>query len=238
MDAEYRKLYRELFEKHWWWRARSEWITETLRRLRPAQGWPTILDVGCGEGLFFERLAEFGEVEGVEVAEQLPPDGGAWRGRIHVGPFDESFQPGKQYSLILMLDVLEHLQDPAAALRKVRGLLEPDGLFLATVPAFMSLWTQHDVINQHFARYSKRTLRPLAYAANLQIVEDSYFFQWPSPLKLMMHGLERVANMKVKMASVPPPWINEPLYWLARAEQATLGRLPVPFGTSLMMVAR
>lgn len=238
MDAEYRKLYRELFEKHWWWRARADWITETLRRLPLAQGWPTILDVGCGEGLFFKRLSEFGEVEGVEVAEQLPADGGEWHERIHVGPFDETFQPGKQYSLILMLDVLEHLQDPAAALRKVRGLLAPDGIFLATVPAFMSLWTQHDVINQHFARYRKGTLKPLARAAGLQIVEDSYFFHWPSPLKLTMHGLERLTNLKAKMASVPPSWINEPLYWLSRAEQMTLGRLPVPFGTSLMIVAR
>jgi hypothetical protein len=39
-------------------------------------------------------------------------------------------------------------------------------------------------------------------------------------------------------ASVPPHFLNQPLYWLSRLEQKTISRLPVPFGSSLMVVAR
>src|SRR4051794_13023473 len=47
LDPKYAEQYRELYEKHWWWRARAELIIETLQRLRPS-GWKYILDVGCG----------------------------------------------------------------------------------------------------------------------------------------------------------------------------------------------
>src|SRR5579862_4942250 len=122
MDTEYRKHYRNLFQRHWWWRARTEFIVHNLKSILPRGGHLNILDVGCGEGLFFDRLSEFGHVEGIEVEGALPVDS-PWLNRIRVCPFDETFQPEKQYSLILMLDVLEHLADPAAALRNVRRLL-------------------------------------------------------------------------------------------------------------------
>ena len=61
------------------------------------------------------------------------------RDRVYIGEFDDRFLPGKRYSLILMLDVLEHLPDPAAALRRVESLLQPDGKFVVTVPAFRAL---------------------------------------------------------------------------------------------------
>jgi 2-polyprenyl-3-methyl-5-hydroxy-6-metoxy-1,4-benzoquinol methylase len=54
-----------------------------------------------------------------------------------------------------MLDALEHLENPVAALRHVCELLTPEGTFIATVPAFMALWTNHDVLNHHFTRYTK-----------------------------------------------------------------------------------
>ena len=66
MDPKYGERYRELYEKHWWWRARTELIVDALHRLRPPQGWKDILDIGCGDGLFFDRLSSFGQVEGVE----------------------------------------------------------------------------------------------------------------------------------------------------------------------------
>ena len=63
MDPEYGLAYRELYRRHWWWRAREELIVRTLRSLRPpAAGRGTTLDVGCGDGLLFDRLAEFGAV--------------------------------------------------------------------------------------------------------------------------------------------------------------------------------
>jgi SAM-dependent methyltransferase len=238
MEPAYRGVYRDLYERHWWWRARAEWIIDTLTRFRPAQGWTPILDIGCGEGLFFDRLSIFGDVEGIEVEEGLPPIEDPRREKIHAVPFDETFRPEKAYALILMLDVLEHLPDPVTALQHVRRLLAPGGVFMATVPAFQLLWTNHDAINHHFRRYSVKELRALLKNTDMQVLEERYAFQWLAPVKLALRGLERLAGVGSNMPKVPPAWINEPLYIASRLEQKLLGRLPIPFGSSLMVIAQ
>jgi 2-polyprenyl-3-methyl-5-hydroxy-6-metoxy-1,4-benzoquinol methylase len=238
VDAEYGEVYRELFEKHWWWRSRSELIVDKLRQLQPAGGWKQILDVGCGDGLFFDRLAEFGEIEGVEPSSELVHPSNPHRNRIYVGPFDDSFRPGKKYSLILMLDVLEHLQDPVGALRHALELLAPEGTVIVTVPAFMALWTNHDVLNHHLTRYTKGSFREVAREASLDIEEARYFYHWTFPAKLATRVVEQVFRAKPEAPRIPAMWLNQALFWLSRVEQKTLSTLTVPFGSSLMIVGR
>ena len=238
MDPRYGERYRELFQRHWWWRARTEFIVHTLRQFQPEQKWSNILDIGCGDGLFFDRLAEFGEVDGVEPSAELVNPNNPHRSRIHICSFDENFQPGKRYSLILMLDVLEHLENPVAALRHVLELLTPEGIFVATVPAFMSLWTNHDVLNHHFIRYTKATFRDLANRAGLPIIQERYLYHWTFPVKLAVGLLERTLHAEPMPAKVPPAWINAPLYWLSRIEQKTIGHARLPFGSSLMVIGQ
>lgn len=235
MRADYGQRYRELYERHWWWRAREAAILEALRNHRPPQGWKHILDVGCGDGLFFESLSQFGEVDGVEAASDLVNPELVRSRRVHVGAFDRTFQPGKRYSLILMLDVLEHLPDPGEALQHALSLLEPDGMLFATVPAFRLLWTNHDVLNAHLTRYTKQSFRDLARRAGLRIETARYFFQWVFPAKLAARAGERLFRLQPKPPAVPPRWINEALYQLSRLEERTLGALPCPFGSSLMV---
>jgi len=232
---DYLHLYRQLYLRHWWWRAREKLILKTLRTLQPAQGWNTILDVGCGDGLFFDQLSQFGEVEGVEPEGKLVNPQGAHSSRIDICPFDEKFQPGKEYSLILMLDVLEHLADPAAALRRALALLAPHGILLVTVPAFKSLWTNHDVINEHLTRYTRSTFREVARQAGFSIQGERYFFQWLLPLKLATRIAERLMSLPPRPTAIPPHVVNTLSYLLSRLEQRTWGALPWPFGSSLMV---
>lgn len=236
MDPRYGERYRDLFDRHWWWRARTEFIIDTLRRLQPPQGWPMILDIGCGDGLFFNRLREFGEVEGVEPFAELVRNDNPDRSRIYTCPFDDRFQPGKRYSLILMLDVLEHLEDPVAALRHALTLLTAGGCFVLTVPAFNVLWTNHDVLNHHFIRYTKSTFRDVARQAGLQILQQRYLYQWTFFAKLGVRLYERLFSPELKAASVPPTWVNGLLCWVSRIEQRTITRAPMPFGSSLMVI--
>jgi 2-polyprenyl-3-methyl-5-hydroxy-6-metoxy-1,4-benzoquinol methylase len=238
VDPEYAQRYRELYERHWWWRAREQFVLETVRRHLPTGGRGAILDVGCGDGLLFDRLAEFGEVQGVESDPSLVGPASPHRDRIHVGPFDASFAPGKRYGLILMLDVIEHLPDPAGALRRAVDLLEPDGLLVVTVPAFRLLWTTHDDLNHHYTRYTRHRFAVLARAAGVRVIRAAYFFHWLFPAKLVTRLIEGVARPRPSSPRVPPRWVNETLYGLSRLEQRLLGRLGVPFGSSLLVVGR
>jgi SAM-dependent methyltransferase len=236
MDPTYGERYRDLFEKHWWWRARSRLILDLLRRIDPPQGWQTILDIGCGDGLFFPELSRLGDVEGVEPFAELVNPSNPYRERIATVPFDENYRPGKRYSLILMLDVLEHIEDAVGALRHALGLLEPGGKFVATVPAFTALWTHHDVLNQHFVRYTKSTFREVARKAGLRIAEERYLYHWTCPVKLGIGLGERLFRLQAKPAQVPISPVNELLYHLSRIEQRILTPLSLPFGSSLLIV--
>jgi SAM-dependent methyltransferase len=238
LDPKYGERYRELYFRHWWWRARTEFIFDALKQMQPEQGWSDILDVGSGDALFFERLSRFGSVEGVEPDARLVDPNNPYFHQIHVCPFDSRFQPGKLYSLILMLDVLEHLENPVEALKHALSLLQPEGVFVATLPAFRVLWTHHDVINQHVDRYTKSGFSRIAQQAGLEILDMRYFYHWTFIAKLGVRAYEQVMKVTPAPAAIPPAFLNQSLYWLSRLEQSTITRFPVPFGSSLMVVAR
>ena len=239
MDTGYGARYRELFERHWWWRARERVILDALEAHRPAAGYRAMLDIGCGDGLFFDRLLSIpgvSLVEGIEPAEALVSPDGPHRARITVAPFDDGFIPHRQYSAILMLDVLEHLPAPADALRQALSLLEPGGVLLATVPAFMALWTRHDQLNHHYTRYDERSFGALAAAAGMRIDEMRYFFRWTAAAKIATRVAEALVSGEPKNPEVPAALINRVLYGLSRLEERLVGGLPLPFGSSLLVV--
>ncbi|HSS43776.1 MAG TPA: class I SAM-dependent methyltransferase [Thermoanaerobaculia bacterium] len=238
MDRTYALAYRQLYERHWWWRAREDLILSELDDWRPGQGWGPILDVGCGDGLFFEKLERLGPVEGIEMDPTgIRPDG-PWASRIRLGPFDSSFEPGKKYALVLMLDVLEHLPDAVMALRRAVELLQPEGIVLLTVPAFPILWTSHDELNHHYARYSRSSLTALARAAGACLLDSRYFFVWAAPVKLAVRARELLFGATPATPSIPPDWLNRTLYRVSRLEQRILRRVPIPFGASLLAILR
>jgi 2-polyprenyl-3-methyl-5-hydroxy-6-metoxy-1,4-benzoquinol methylase len=238
LDPDFARSYRDLYERHWWFRAREALILEILRREMPEGGRNSILDVGCGDGLFFESLQEFGNVEGVEpFADGVSPNN-PHRNSIHIGSFDAQFQPRKKYTLILMLDVLEHLDNPLEALQHAHSLLSPDGSILITVPAFSLLWTSHDRLNHHRIRYTLGSLKRVVRDASFQVVMARYFFFWLFAAKLATRIKESLFGATPTIPGLPPVWVNRLLHGFSRAEESLLGRLPIPFGGSVLLLGR
>lgn len=240
MDPSYAARYRRLYERHWWWRARQAVVLPLLASLAAARGggFGTILDIGCGDGLFFEHLARFGVPEGIEPDRSLVTALGRSRGPITVAPFDRSFVTETRYGLVVMLDVLEHLDDPVDALRHIRSLLADDGCLVITVPAFRLLWTGHDELNRHRTRYTRGMLLREADVAGFEVERSRYLFQWLWPAKLLVRLRETVVSAAPQPAEVPPARLNRLLYGLCRVEERSWGRLPWPLGTSLIAVLR
>jgi SAM-dependent methyltransferase len=234
VKLEYGKEYRNLYEHHWWWRSREEAVVHLLRRSLPGNQ-RNILDIGCGDALFFDRLAEFGEVEGLETDNRLINPANPHLSKIYVQPFDENFRPGKCYGCILMLDVLEHLDCPKQALARVHELLEKGGIFLLTVPAFQSLWTNHDVINHHRIRYRKKTLLPPLREAGFSISFTRYWYHWTVVGKLATRVVERLTSTQPSLPRVPAAWLNRFFFNISRLEQRALSPLSLPFGTTLVV---
>jgi SAM-dependent methyltransferase len=151
---------------------------------------------------------------------------------------DEEFHPEGKFDLITMLDVLEHIQDPVAAVGQCRDILVPGGSLLITVPAFRSLWTHHDDVNHHYTRYTRRSLGEVLRKAGLTCTESCYFFHWLVLPKLAIRAYERLFRVRPSVTRIPAPAANRVLVKLCALEQKTLTRLRVIPGTSLLALAR
>lgn len=96
----------------------------------------SLLDVPCGDGLLTSMLApHFSRVVGLDASsahldkarQRLP------QAEFHHALLEE-FHTDERFDTITMINVLEHLVDPVAALRKVAGLLAPGGMLIVHVP--------------------------------------------------------------------------------------------------------
>ena len=116
--------------------------------------------------------------------------------------------------------------------------LRPGGLFVATVPAFQSLWTGHDDVNHHVRRYTRVELESLVSENGLAVEHSRYFFVWLAVLKWIVVRKERLLGAATEPATVPWGPVNAATHALCRAEQFLLGDSPTPFGSSVLIVAR
>ncbi len=241
MQPGYASRYLTLWERHWWWRSRQAHILSQVKRLRDGHsGRARILDVGCGDGLFFEALSRFGEVEGIEPDASLV-NNPRWRERIKVARIGESpdILPAETYDLVLMLDVLEHISDDSQALAALRRSLKPGARLLLTVPALSWLWSGHDVANEHCRRYDRRSLRTVLESSGFRVESLQYFFVWTVIPMLARRWLDPAGRRVAAdhAVTIPPAPLNHLLTMASRGEHA-LGRLiPWPIGSSLMAVA-
>lgn len=237
MEPNYAEKYRELYTRHWWWRAREAYVLRWIRRLGRGRRL-RILDVGCGDGLLWPKLTGLGDVEGIEPDQSLVPADSPWRGRIEMGPF-----PGRprstRYDLLLMLDVLEHIEDDRGALASVAELLDPGGHALVTVPAHMFLWSEFDVVNHHHRRYRRGDLAALLAGAGLDPVSVRYYYFWPVLPLLFRRLLFRAsATPKSRFVAIPPAPINALLTAVSNVDHHITSVIPFPFGGSIIAVAR
>jgi 2-polyprenyl-3-methyl-5-hydroxy-6-metoxy-1,4-benzoquinol methylase len=235
MKSEYIAAYKDLYQRHWWWRVREEILLKEVRQILRHTTPARILDVGCGAGLFFDALDPFGRVEGIESDRAAVEQSGRWRERIHLGDI-ETYTSSGRFDLILMLDVLEHVDGPATMLRRAADLLAPNGQLLVTVPAFDALWTSHDDLNGHVKRYAANEVRRLMQAADLDVIGARYLFQSLTLPKLLVRAKEALIASPAVVPRVPPRLLNATLQTWFRCENAIAGSLP--FGSSVMAVAR
>ena len=235
MEGTYAAAYADLYRRHWWWRVREKILLRKVKQVLTGRPSARILDVGCGAGLFFDMLEPLGHIEGIESDDVAVEQSGRWRDRIHVGEI-ATFKSDEGYDLILMLDVLEHVEHPAVVLRQAIEWLKPHGAMLITVPAFDWLWTAHDDLNHHVKRYSAAELRGLVRGAGLHVEETRYLFQSLVVPKMFVRVKEALTMCSASVPRVPHRVLNTTLRTWFQLESAVAGWLP--FGSSILLIAK
>jgi SAM-dependent methyltransferase len=245
MDLSMYRDFAEVHEdRHWWFRGRRRIVASLLQSLLGGRNDLRLLEIGCGTGGMLPVLAAHGRVTGIDPSEDAIRYSRQRHGRqaelLRVD-FPAELPPGGGFDVVALFDVLEHLDDDVQALRRAASLLAPGGLVLATVPAHRFLWSPHDVINHHRRRYARRELRDRLGEAGLRVERVSYFnmFLFPAVLlaRLLRRGTAGAPEGESDFKVVPGP-ANAFLAWLFGGERLLLRLTNLPFGVSLLAVAR
>lgn len=242
MDPRLLTSFATVERTHWWFTARREILLSVTQRFVAPGG--AILDVGCGTGYFIESVADRYEAWGVDPS----PTAVAMcreRGLSHVvegTAYDLSAVGERRFDAVCFLDVLEHLDDDRLALAEAVRVLRPGGVVIATVPAFMWLWSEHDVVNHHRRRYRRQQLETLFVESGLAIERLTYFNFWLFGLASVDRLASRVAPRRNSgELRVPPPLVNRLMgdtFRLERERVADRTQTPYPFGLSILAVGR
>ena len=236
MDSTYGASYETLYHQHWWWRSRERILLNEIERLAlPDES--DILDVGCGNGLFLDRLSTYGNVRGIEVDADLLDPSNPYRPRIQTEPLGHADYEDWQCDLITACDVIEHIEDDRFAVTEMCRMLKPGGFLMITVPAFTALWDTHDEINHHFRRYHYEQLTALL-SPQLKLLTCRYLFPSLFLPKLAVKLWNFQRSQAVPQHAMPARWINRAAAGYCYAEYQLTRYAPPAFGTSLLAIGR
>jgi SAM-dependent methyltransferase len=241
MDRDYELQTHRAEDRHWWYRGRRRVLARVVDALRlPPRA--RIL-AGCGSGRNKVDLARRGSVTGIELSDTsvaLARERGT--GEVVAGSALEMPFASDSFELATCLDVIEHLEDDAGALRELRRVVVSGGALLVTVPAYQWLWSGHDEVNHHQRRYTRRSLQRVAEQAGWQQARTTYFNSLLLPVAVALRVLDRFSRKTTESSLdlwVPPAplnWLLERPLLLEAALIARGGRIPA--GLSLLAVFR
>ena len=162
--------------QHWYYRSKAAALRRMVGGLRPQR----VLDVGAGSGFFSRHLLNHGAQSALCVdigyaADRDDREAGKpvlYRRDCGITDCD----------LVLMMDVLEHVDDDAGLVRHYAAKVLSGTHFLVTVPAFRFLWSGHDVFLEHRRRYTLGEIEQSMRRAGLEVVRGAYYFGAVFPL--------------------------------------------------------
>ncbi len=234
-EAQLAAVYPVAIEKHYWNVARNKIILGEISRLGLTDA--TMLEIGCGTGVVLRALRSVSSSSyGVDLA--------AHESAADIAPFtfyetDFTALPVEfkdKVTLILLCDVIEHIQDDVAFLNSIKLHFPNVTHLFITIPARPELWSNYDTYYGHFRRYTRASIAALAHASSLEVTTNRYFF----------HGLYLPARLlgKLKISRqttiTPPRGIGVVLhYLLGMLFYFEFKLLPKQIaGTSILFVAK
>ncbi len=115
-----------------------------------------IIDIGCAEGGVLEPFQQAGfECAGLEYSEHrfnYAREHGSEKIRFFHGSIEE-FHPAEKFDVVLMLDVIEHLENKLQALENLKSMLARDSILIIAFPPFKSAFGGHQQVMSSFLQF-------------------------------------------------------------------------------------
>lgn len=162
--------------RHWYYQSKAAALRRMVGHLAPQR----LLDVGAGSGFFSRHLLAVGAQSAlcVDVGYER-----SWDETVNGKPvLYRRDCDATDCDLVLMMDVLEHVENDAGLVSHYATKVPSGAHFLVTVPAFRFLWSGHDVFLEHKRRYTLAEIERTMRKAGLDVVRGAYYFGAIFPL--------------------------------------------------------
>lgn len=234
-EQQFENIYPKGIEKHYWNNSRNIHIKNKLRKLGLKS--EAILEIGCGRGVVVNYLREnLINCTGVELAEN-PIDDNCEHLLYGMNAFElpETFR--KNITVILLLDVIEHIEAPINFLDQVKKAFPLVEYYLITVPARQEIWSNFDEFNNHFLRYNKKNIVEHTSILKGEIIYLSYLFRLLYfPARILKYlGKDRETIIKAPKSTISKVIHKVLTFWFVLENKFILPGVP---GTSLMTIIK
>lgn len=230
----------QLEESYWWHIAKRELAVGLLQQYFPPPG--LLIEGGIGSArnlLEFQRLGY--EVAGLDLMSAAVANA-KQRGLENIFEHDLG-EPwpfaAESARVVILLDVIEHTEDPVRVLRHAYDTLQPGGGAIVTVPAYPWLFGDWDRSLGHYRRYTYAVLRQHAEAAGFTVDRIAHWNSFTTPAAFFVRGYQRCfpSNRSSEFPRVPDV-ANRLLLTMAQFERRLLSTVSPPFGLSLVGVLK
>ena len=225
---------------HFWMKWRHAVLLRQLAsaRLKPRNA----LEIGCGHGVAREMLERDLDipVDGCDLNLKALEMANPGKGQLFVyNIFDRNPAMLGAYDLVLLMDVIEHIDSDLEFLQASLSHLKPGGIVAINVPAHMSLYGKYDEVAGHKRRYSTAKIESLFRQTRLKMVR---IVEWGFLLRPLLFArtliLRRVSKENAIRTGFDPsgPFVTSVCENLRRLELS----LPFsfPLGTSLLALGQ
>jgi ubiquinone/menaquinone biosynthesis C-methylase UbiE len=228
---------------HFWFRGFRRFVSPAVAEIAGPRRNLQMLDCGCGTG---HNLATLLRPYGRAFGFDLTPGGllHARRAGFPLARADMSAIPfqSSRFDLVTSFDVMQYVADDYAVVKEMSRVLRPGGGLVVTAAALDVLRGGHAGTWPEVRRYTTGRMRSIVEAAGLKVQRLTYLFASLFPAMLAVRTVNRGGpsgpqgdDWEMRVPAAP---LNAALTWMLNGEAAISRRVPMPVGSSVMVVAR
>jgi SAM-dependent methyltransferase len=228
---------------HFWFRGFRAFVVPILEEISAGRRDLRLVDCGCGTGNNLSLLEPYGQTFGFDLTSEGARRALRTERPIVQADIERIPYHANTFDIATSFDVVQSVPDDGAALREMARVLKPGGYAVLNVTALEFLRADHAEVWKELRRYTPASAGRLVGDSGLQVVRISFVFASLFPIMLSVRMWQKLLRpfrepQGDSELEVPPEPINAALTWLVEKEAALSRRVPMPIGSSLLIVAR